>query len=602
MSGLEAGTIIGERYRVTRRLGAGTVGTVYEVEHVDIGARFAMKILGPRLIGVPGVTERFAREARAAASLDDPRIVRVTDFGRHGDRPYLVMELLEGRTLGAAMLAGALDARAVVELLMDVLDGLGAAHARGIIHRDLKPENLFVVERNGARGAKILDFGLAKIAVPQDELRTAEGTVFGTPRYMAPEQASGEPVDARADLYSVGVILFELLSGKPPFVGTSASEVLRKHVFEPAPQLRLPAGTRGLEAEAIAAAVGAALEKNPAERPASASALRALLEQALGDDEGEAPTRIRPSPFASVNARPEGAQKAPRVVAPRRLHRQAAAAGLGALLVFSWAILAPGRARHEAVPLDPSPPAMGADDGSSLALASGPSAPEPARASPETPPKTPDVARSTETGSIPSSERKSGSTRGPSSEAPEARALSAALLEVATRRDPDEAMRARLLQILETPGALADPRLHELVERWADAREAALIELFLSTAARAAPTEAAPLFARLAKRAPTFALRRRAYEALESSGETELLDRAAYLVDELRRNGTDSCTIRRWYVERIAALRDPETVTVLLRERGRRGGFLGLERKGTCLASIVNEALEEMLPEVPPED
>ena len=557
MAALEPGILIDQRYRVVRRIGSGSVGNVYEVEHVEIGARFALKLLAPRLLGIPGVVERFAREARAAASLDNPHIVRVTDFGREGDRPYLVMELLSGRTLGAAVHAGTLKGREVVELCIQVLEGLGAAHASGVIHRDLKPENLFIEERGGRRTAKILDFGLAKVARPQDDLRTAEGTVFGTPRYMSPEQASGEEVDHRADLYAVGVILFELLSGKPPFEGLSASEVLRKHVVDPAPPLRLNAHVRDLDVAGLQKTVAWTLKKRPSARPATAAALRRELEACL-EGKGAETSATRPDA--------EG-DRFPRVA--RRLAAPVAVLRAGIRSRWRWAAallvgLTAGFFALTSRTPEPKPPAASAKRAPRI----------------ETPPPQPRPQRGDSAAAKPAGNGRTD-------------LLLAAT--VAERGRIEEASN-RLARVLKAhPELVTDPELRGLADRWIQQKRSRAVGALIEVLSRLGEDSGAEeMLAHLAQEAFTFPLRRSAYEGLEQLGLEAVLDQKAYLVRELRRNQTDACTIRRWYVQRLAALRDPSTRGILIRELERRGGFLGLERKGTCLARIVRPALRDM--------
>ena len=208
----------GTVYRVIRPLGSGGMGDVYEAEHELLGVRRALKVLSRRLSGRDDLAERLRVEARALASLRHPNIVQVHDLGVSSDgRLFFAMELLAGTTLRDVLSrAGRLDVEQAVRIACALLDALGAAHARGMIHRDVKPENVFLLEDGHL---KLLDFGVAKAvhgAQPQHAL-TAAGMAVGTPRYMAPEQAQGLAVDARADLYSVGVLLWEMLSGRPPF-------------------------------------------------------------------------------------------------------------------------------------------------------------------------------------------------------------------------------------------------------------------------------------------------------------------------------------------------------------------------------------------------
>jgi eukaryotic-like serine/threonine-protein kinase len=240
--GFKAGEIVGERYRVVAQLGSGGMGTVYRVEHTLMAKEMAMKLLRPELSVIPQIVERFEREARSASRLDNEHIVRVMDFGRAPNGAlYLVMELLEGESLTDRMKAVvSLPASEALEIADQVLAALEHAHSNGIVHRDLKPDNMMLVRRDSRVIVKILDFGLAKMtseSAPGQPTLTQAGMVFGTPRYMAPEQAAAEPVDERTDLYAVGVLLYEMLSGKPPFMAPNAVDLLTAHLTQPVPPL-----------------------------------------------------------------------------------------------------------------------------------------------------------------------------------------------------------------------------------------------------------------------------------------------------------------------------------------------------------------------------
>jgi serine/threonine-protein kinase len=211
----------GTVYRVIRPLGSGGMGDVYEAEHELLGVRRALKVLSRRLSGRDDLAERMRVEARALAQLRHPNIVQVHDLGISSDgRLFFAMELLSGTTLRDVIgQVGRLKVDQAVRVACEVLDALGAAHARGMIHRDVKPENVFLLEDGHL---KLLDFGVAKAVAGNQPALTAAGMAVGTPRYMAPEQAQAMAVDARADLYSVGVVLWEMLVGRPPFAELDA--------------------------------------------------------------------------------------------------------------------------------------------------------------------------------------------------------------------------------------------------------------------------------------------------------------------------------------------------------------------------------------------
>jgi serine/threonine protein kinase len=233
-----AGILVARRFRLIRELGRGSMGTVWLADHQTLGLRCAVKFSAAGAEGDPDYTARFEREARAVAQLDCPNVVRVLDYDVFEGVPFLAMEWLPGEDLQTRLLReGRLEPRDVHRIVTQVAQGLARAHAAGIIHRDLKPGNVFLA--NGADGevAKILDFGLAKVAtVDGAQAMTQAGSILGTPVYMSPEQARGlSDIDERADLWSLAVITYECLLGKLPFDGPSLGEVFARVMFEPIP-------------------------------------------------------------------------------------------------------------------------------------------------------------------------------------------------------------------------------------------------------------------------------------------------------------------------------------------------------------------------------
>jgi serine/threonine protein kinase len=276
------GQVLDEKYRLDEWLGEGGMGTVYRSTHMLIDRPVAVKVLHSRFVEDDAAQQRFRREARAAGRLQHPNAVAVTDFGRTSDGcVYIVMELLEGRTLREVLAQEAplLNVRAV-ELMTQVAGAVEAAHDAGVIHRDLKPANIFVVQRKGAPPVvKVLDFGIAKLAAESLDDSDAKnltqtGVMIGTPRYMSPEQCDGEHLTPASDVYSLGIILYEMLTGETPFNGASPLAVALQHSSKPPrpPREIVPSIPEELERVVLHA-----LAKRPQERPADAGAFREEL-------------------------------------------------------------------------------------------------------------------------------------------------------------------------------------------------------------------------------------------------------------------------------------------------------------------------------------
>ena len=247
-SGPLVGTVVSGRYRVERLLGTGGMGAVYQAEHTHMHKRLAVKVLHPEMTRLPEVVARFEREAMAAAHIDHPNVAAATDFGKLEDGSFfLVLEYVEGRSLREAIDEGRIELGRACHVARQMASALGGAHALGIVHRDLKPENVMLVTRDGdADFVKVLDFGIAKVPMGtfaggnkgNGEVLTQLGMVYGTPEYMAPEQALGQEVDVRADLYALGIILFEMITGKRPYEHASKVTLLGMHVTAPIPKMR----------------------------------------------------------------------------------------------------------------------------------------------------------------------------------------------------------------------------------------------------------------------------------------------------------------------------------------------------------------------------
>ena len=306
-------------FRVTAKLDEGGMGEVYRAEDITLGREVAIKVLPAAVADDAEWLERFQREAKAASALNHPHICTIHELGEHEGQPFLVMELLQGRTLKDRLIAGRLNSAQAIEMGLQIADALDAAHGKGIVHRDIKPANLFVSDRGDI---KILDFGLAKVrlettatdsAMPTERAEAAltrAGSTLGTVAYMSPEQARGETLDARSDLFSLGVVLYEMATSRLPFEGaTSAvvfSEILGKN---PPPPSRIESTVP----DGLDAVINRLLEKDPELRYQSAADLRADLRRLRRDTGSEATAAL---PAAAPVASPEPGRRQPKWLWP----------------------------------------------------------------------------------------------------------------------------------------------------------------------------------------------------------------------------------------------------------------------------------------------
>ncbi len=295
--------ILDGQFEIIQKIGTGGMGSVYKASQPAMNRMVAIKILHPKLIGRKDLTSRFRREARAMSQLTHPNTTKVFMYGElpEDGSLFIVMEYLEGKNLNQTVRKGGpLSVERAIPILVSVCGALHEAHGLGIVHRDMKPENIFLCEQGGLKDfPKVLDFGLAKVTErqmrPGSVVLTQEGMVFGTPEFMSPEQAQGRQLDARSDIYSLAVILYEVLTGKLPFVAKTPMEHIQKHVMEP--PILLNARVEGLRfPEGLEAVIAKALEKNPAHRYQTAAEFAAALRPFVRGSLGPAAPHAEPKP------------------------------------------------------------------------------------------------------------------------------------------------------------------------------------------------------------------------------------------------------------------------------------------------------------------
>jgi serine/threonine-protein kinase len=355
------GSVLGGKYRIESELSRGGMGAVFRARHEVLERAIAVKVLRPELTENDELVTRFMNEAKAASAIRHPSIIEVFDFGYTDDgEAYLVMEYLEGESLASRMhRKGRLAEQDAVHIVRSIAGALGAAHGKGIVHRDLKPDNVFIVtDPDFGERAKVLDFGIAKLTGSQAHTQT--GALMGTPLYMAPEQArSAHGIDHRADLYSLGCILYELLTGRPPLVGEGTGEIIALHMFtQPDPPSTIVPGI----SPALESIVMQLLEKEPAARPQTAAEVSNALSSVFGATSRPVlPAGASMQKMSSANLAAAAAPSiAPAPRKPLRGNLPLVAAGVTITLAGVVALvlaLGGGDESHKAPPVAQPPPA-----------------------------------------------------------------------------------------------------------------------------------------------------------------------------------------------------------------------------------------------------
>ncbi|HUS33577.1 MAG TPA: serine/threonine-protein kinase [Kofleriaceae bacterium] len=315
MSGSDlSGAVIEDRYEIHERIAAGAMGVVYRGNRLKLDRAVAIKVMHASLPAAMDGRKRFEREAKLMAKLEHPHCVSIIDYGLHGSKPYVVMELVRGRSLHDLIVEqGRVEPARAVDVLRQVLSGLAHAHEQGIIHRDIKPANIMVTPKAPlGLHARILDFGLARMLEASASM--SNGVAVGTPSYMAPEQCRGEQLDARVDIYACGVVLFEMLTGKKPFIEKDPISIIKKALEEPVPKMAdVTPGDYG----ALQDVVERALAKSPGDRYPTAVAMAEALDAALsGRVAPEATTEVPLAAIATKRADPEATRPLPSADVP----------------------------------------------------------------------------------------------------------------------------------------------------------------------------------------------------------------------------------------------------------------------------------------------
>ena len=580
------GAVVGERYRIVSRIGVGGMGAVYRAEHTMMRRDLAIKVLLSELGGREEFARRFEREAESASRLAHPNIITVTDFGRTPDGSlFLAMEFLAGDSLTSLIDQGPLPRERALAIVRQILRALDHAHGAGVVHRDLKPDNIMLVERDGQRDVvKILDFGIAKVTEPTSgqEVLTQAGVIFGTPEYLSPEQAVGESVDARADLYATGVILYEMLAGRRPFESEDKVKIISMHLSHAPPRIREANPTVDVPF-ALEQVVLQALEKHRENRFANATAFLQALDDSEAVVDPALPLEIdATSPHIAYDATlmaagPGDAATQGPASTPGRSRRPLAAAVLVVALVALGMVGYRIRAHHRG----------------SGALTSAPSAPAPAA-----------PALATEIKKV-ESLLEEGNTAAAKltledqlAKRPQDARVHYMLGRVAfsDNRHADGLASYRQAITLD-PGFRGDPVLLAHVDTaLGEPRHAqAALDLIIDKIG----SPAADLLERVANEGSDLARRRRAATALHEMGKDDKVDRVGLLILELKKAPT--CEERKDLVTQLRSAGDTRALPALKSLRGRGGGLgrlmsrLGGGGAGTaCMKKELADAIKEL--------
>jgi len=572
------GAVVGERYRIVSRIGVGGMGAVYRAEHTMMRRDLAIKVLLSELGGREEFARRFEREAESASRLTHPNIITVTDFGRTPDGAlFLAMEFLAGESLTSVISQGPLPRARALAIVRQILRALDHAHAAGVVHRDLKPDNIMLVERDGQRDVvKILDFGIAKVTEPTSggEVLTQAGVIFGTPEYLSPEQAIGTHVDARADLYAAGVILYEMLAGRRPFESEDKVKIISMHLSHAPPRMR-DVNPAVEVPPALEQVVLQAMEKHRENRFASAIAFLQALEDSELVGDPSLPLLEMGETEQHVAAPATGRM-------PGRGRRRVA--GAAALVLFAGLATTGGIALRGRI----------ARKGASVAVLKSPP-PRPAPPAPELATRLKKVEAQLEAGNTVAARL---ALEGELSERPKDARIHYMLGRIAfaenRRADGlasyreaitlDAGFRGDPVLLAHVDSALSEPR-----------HAAAALDLVIDEIG----TPAADLLEKVANEGSDLPRRRRAATALKEMGKGDRVDQLGLLQLELKKAPT--CEDRKVVVEELRQLGDPRALPVLkgLRPRGginrlmaRLAGTAGTACMKKELAAAIKE-LEE---------